>query len=187
MIKNKNFNKNNGTTPRINDEIRGYQTVRLIYNVNSYEKSEEDFNKVVSLYDARKIAEEYELDLIEINGKVTPPIIRLYDYKKYLYEQKKNQKDKNKNNNGSSLKEVQLKVNISDHDLIIKANKAKEFIKNGDKVKVTLTMRGRENTRRDFSKECFNKFIEIMSDVAVAENTPKDEGNKVVVILKKKK
>lgn len=185
--KRSNNKQNNIKNVRINDEIRGYEMVRLIYNVNSFQKTDEDFNKIVTLHEAKRLSEEYGLDLIEINGTTSPPIIRLYDYNKYVFEQKKSQKEKTKNNNNNTLKEVQLKVNISEHDLQIKANKAKEFIKNGSKVKVVLTMRGRENTRRDFSKECFYKFIEMMSDVAITENTPKDEGNKVIVILKKKK
>ena len=113
-----------------------------------------------------------------------PPIVKLYDYSKYLFDLKKASKNKTKNNN--VCKEIQLSVSISQHDLEIKANKAKDFIKDGNKVKVVLTMRGRELGRRDYSKECFNKFIELMSDVAVCESTPRDEGNKVIVILKKK-
>lgn len=179
-----NTNKSNVIEPRINDELSEYKIVRLIYKAKPFENSIEDFNKVISFAEARKLSEKYELDLIEINGKTEPPIVKLYDYKKYLFEQKKNIKDKPKNVN--TLKEIQLSVNISDHDLQIKSNKAKEFIKNGDKVKVVLTMKGRENTRRDYSKECFNKFIELMSDVAVAESEPKDDKNKVIVILKKK-
>lgn len=170
--------------PRINDEIVGYDKVRLIYKSNTFEKSDKDFSEIVSLDEARNISNEYGLDLIEINKNINPPIIKLYDYKKYLFEQKKNNKEKSKSSN--TLKEIQLSVNISEHDLGIKAKKAKEFIKNGDKVKVVLTMRGRENIRRDFSKECFNKFIEIMADVAVCESSPREDGNKVIVILKKK-
>lgn len=185
MKKDNKFNKNSKVIePRINDELSDYDKIRLIYKDNPYEKSENDFNEIVSFSQAKRLSDEMKLDLIEINGKVNPPIVKLYDYKKYLFELKKNSKDKTKNIN--VLKEIQLSVNISEHDLIIKANKAKEFIKNGDKVKVVLTMKGRENTRREFSKECFNKFIELMSDVAIAENTPKDEGNKVIVILKNK-
>lgn len=181
----KRFNKNNGIPePRINDELEIYDTIRLIYKENSFKNSDNDFNKVLSIKEAFNLSKEMSLDLIEINDKVNPPIVKLYDYKKYLFEQKKNQKDKKKVVN--SLKEIQLSVNISQHDLEIKANKAKEFIKNGDKVKVVLTIRGRENARREQSKECFRKFIGIMGDVAVPENMPKDDGNKVIVILKRK-
>lgn len=68
----------------------------------------------------------------------------------------------------------------------IKANKAKEFLNNGNKVKVVLTMKGRELGRRELSKDCFNKFIELTSDTAVFDSVPKDEGNKVICILKKR-
>lgn len=182
MKKILNKKQNNIDNTRINDELSEYKFVRLVYNENTFGKTNKDFNKIVSFIEAKKISEEYGLDLIEINSNTEPPIIKLYDYKKYLFELKKKQKDKIVKN----LKEIQLSVNISEHDLEIKIKKAKEFIKNGNKVKVVLTMRGREITRRNFSKECFNKFIENMSDIAMCENLPKEEGNKVIVILKKK-
>ena len=169
--------------PRINNEIVGYKTVRLVYKEHSEQKSENDFNKIVTLSEAKNISKEYGLDLVESNNKVNPVIIRLCDYSKYMWELKKKLKQKNKTN--TTLKEIQLTVNISDHDINVKANKAKEFIKNGDKVKVVLTIRGRELTRRDKSKSSFNKFIDLMEDCAVCENNPKDEGNKTYAILKK--
>lgn len=166
--------------PRINNEIIGYDTVRLIYNpVNK-----EGFNKVVSLEEARRIAEKNEMDLIEINGKTRPAIVKMEEYSKYLYELKKQAKAKKKVT--SVLKEVQLNTNISEHDLLIKVNKAKEFIKDGNKVKVVLTMKGRELTRREESKTCLYKFITYMEDVAVPENMPRDENNRSMVILKRK-
>jgi translation initiation factor IF-3 len=73
------------------------------------------------------------------------------------------------------------------NDLSIKANKAKKFISEGNKVKVVLTMRGRELSRRDESKKCLYEFIDMLSDVSVPEALPRDEGNKCTVILKKKK
>lgn len=178
----KDFSKKN--TPfneiRINDEISGYDTVRLIYSpINK-----EGFNKVVTLKEAKKIADENGLDLIEINGKVKPAIVKMEDYSKYLYMLKKQAKAKKKVT--TVLKEIHLNTNISDHDLLIKVNKAKEFISDGNKVRVVLTMKGRELTRREESKTCLYKFITYMDDVAVPENMPCDENNKSSVILKRK-
>ena len=181
----KKFKNNNSVEePRINQELRFYPEVRLVYKEKTNEKSENDFTKVVTINEAFKLSCEYELDLVEINGKVTPPIVRLCDYTKYLFELKKAAKQKNKNT--CVCKEIQLKTNISLHDLEIKANKAKEFLNNGNKVKVVLTMKGRELGRRELSKDCFNKFIELTSDTAVFDSVPKDEGNKVICILKKR-
>ena len=182
MVK-ENFNKTN--EPRINNELKIYETVRVIYKENNNEKSENDFSKVISIKEAFELSKKYSLDLIEINNKVTPPIVRLYDYSKYKFEQKKAAKLKKKNNT-TTLKEIQLSVNISDHDLFIKSNKAREFINEGNKVKVVLTIKGRNLSRREQSKLCLFKFIDNMSDVSTPENMPKDEGNKVIVILKKK-
>lgn len=169
--------------PRINDEIRGYENVRLVYKKRNGEHSDEDFNKITTLSDARRIAERMELDLVEINGKVNPAILRICDYSKYLFDLKKNMKQKKKPN---VVKEIQLSVNISDHDLAIKSKKAEEFIKDGHKVKVVLTMKGRELSRRDISKKPIYVFADMLSEVAVPESKPRDEGNKCIVILKRK-
>ena len=171
--------------PRINDEIIGFGNVRLVYKKYSNgTPSDEDFNKVVSLSEAKHIAERMELDLVEINGKISPPVLKVCDYSKYLFELKKNLKQKKKPSH--DIKEVQLRTNISEHDLEIKAKKASEFIKDGDKVKVVLTMRGRELSRRDLSKKPIYVFVDLLSDIAVPESLPRDDGNKTIVILKKK-
>ena len=184
MAKDKFKKSNQLNEPKINDEIFGYDMVRLIYKQNSKEKSENDINKVMSLEEAKKLSLEMELDLIEINEKTNPPILRLANYSKYMYELKKQQKQKQKN--PPTLKEVQLSTNISHHDLEIKANKAKEFIKDGHKVKVILTMKGRELTRKEESKRCLYEFITLLEEVSVPESMPRDENNKCIIILKHK-
>ena len=166
---------------KVNDEIIYNGDVRLIY-ADDKDKAN-NFNKIVSINKAREIAENMNLDLAEINGKSNPPVMKILDFSKYLYNLKKNTKHKATTN---TIKEIQLSTNISLHDLETKVNKAKKFIENGDKVKVVLTMRGRELLRRETSKNCFYKFIELMNDVSVPESTPKDENNKSIVILKKK-
>lgn len=170
--------------PRINDEIRGFKEVRLIYKKHNGENNPEDFNKITTLFDAKRIAEKMGLDLVEINGRVSPPILKICDYSKYLFELKKSLKQKKKNT--TTVKEVQLSVNITEHDMAIKAKKAEEFIKDGDKVKVVLTMKGRELSRREVSEKPIYMFVNMMSDVAVVESLPRAEGNKCIVILKKK-
>lgn len=179
-----NFKKKNGfNEPRINNEIVGVENVRLIYKSNKPEEEQQEINQVMSIKEARQLSREMELDLIEINDKTKPPIVKLANYSKYLYELKKSQK---KNKAAPSLKEVQLKTNIASHDLEIKANKAREFLKEGHKVKVTLTMRGRELSRKEESKKCMYEFITLLEDDAIPESMPRDENNKSVVILKKK-
>ena len=161
---------------RINDEIYGYSEVRIIGdNIES---------KIVSLNEAKRISNSMGLDLVEINNKVKPCIMRICDYSKFLYELKKNAK-KNKQN-ATQVKEIQLSVNIAKHDLETKAKQAIGFLNHGDKVKVVLTMRGRELTRREENKKCIVTFIECIGENGVVESL-KDEGNKTIVIIKKSK
>ena len=161
---------------RVNDEIRIGGNVRIV--------GEGIESKVVTMSEARKIAEDMELDLVEIQGKSDVPIVRVCKYEKMLYELKKAAK-KNKQQ-VKPLKEIQLSVNIAKHDLETKANNAKRFIEDGSRVRVTLAMKGRELSRREDNKKSILEFIVMMDDVAVPESTPKDEGNKTVVILKKR-
>lgn len=179
-------NKNSFVEPRINYEIKGHSEVRLIYKEHKDSVSENDFNKVVSWGEAVRLSKEKKLDLIEINPKSEPIIVKLEDYSKYLYDLKKQMKHNKKKS--AVLKEIQLSVNISMHDLEIKVNKAKEFIENGDKVKVVLTLKGRELLRKEESKKSFYQFIEFMIDSGKAsfECPPRDEEKKCYVIFKKK-
>lgn len=172
--------------PRINYEIKGLTEVRLVYKEFHDRESENDFNKVVSWKEACDYSKKYGLDLIEISSKAKPPVIKLGDYSKYLYELKKQMKHRNKNK--TVLKEIQLSTNISQHDLEIKADKTFGFLERGDKVKVVLTMKGRELTRREESKKCFYKFLEIMLDSGKVsfDCPPKDEEKKTYCIFKKK-
>lgn len=161
---------------RVNDEIRVGGNVRIV--------GEGIESKVVAMSEARKIAEDMELDLVEIQGKSDVPIVKVCNYEKMLYELKKAAK-KNKQQ-VKPLKEIQLSVNIAKHDLETKANNAKKFIEDGSRVRVTLTMKGRELSRREDNKKSILEFIVMMDDVAIPESAPKDEGNKTVVILKKR-
>lgn len=161
---------------RINDDIYGYSQVRII--------GDDIESKVVSLKEAKNIAESMGLDLIEINSKVNPPILRICDYSKFLYELKKNAK-KNKQTQ-TQVKEIQLSVSIAQHDLETKAKQAINFLSKGDKVKVVLVMRGRELSRREENKRSILSFIEFVGENGIVESM-KDEGNKTIVILKKSK
>lgn len=169
------MNKKNEFNFRINNEIRNYDNVRIVGDgVES---------TVVSLEEAKEIAQEMNLDLVEINDKTNPPILRLCNYDKFLYELKKNKK---KNKPQFQTKEIQLSVSIAKHDLETKANQARKFITQGDKVKVILMMRGRELNRREENKKSILEFIVMLEDCASVESM-RDEGNKTIVILKKKK
>ena len=170
-------NKNDFSSKfRVNDEIRFSGNVRIV--------GEGIESEIVPMSEARKRAEKMELDLVEIQGKLEVPIIRICNYEKMLYELKKSAK-KNKQQ-AKPLKEIQLSVNIAKHDLETKANNARKFIEDGSRVRVILTMKGRELSRREENKKSILEFIVLLEDVATPEAAPRDEGNKTTVILKKK-
>ena len=171
-------NKNDFSSKyRVNDEIRFNGNVRIV--------GEGIESEIVPMSKARKIADEMELDLVEIQGKSDVPIIRICNYEKMLYELKKIAKKTKQN--AKPLKEIQLSVNIATHDLQTKANNARKFIEEGSRVRVTLSMKGRELMRREENKKSILEFIVMLEDVAVPESAPIDETNKTVVTLKKKK
>jgi len=161
---------------RVNDEIRFNGSVRIVGNGIE--------SQVLPMSEARKIAEGMELDLVEIQGNLDIPIIRICNYEKMLYELKKAAK-KNKQQT-KPLKEIQLSVNIAKHDLETKANNARKFLEDGSRVRVTLSMKGRELSRREENKKSILEFIVLLEDIAIPEATPRDEGNKTTVILKKR-
>ena len=161
---------------RINDEIDFYGQVRVV--------GENANNEVMSIDKARKLAESLDLDLVEINSRVTPPIMKVCNYEKMVYELKKALK-KNRQQ-AKPPKEIQLSVNIAENDLKTKENQARKFIEDGFKVKVILIMKGRELSRRMENKKTIFKFIADLEDVAAAESLPKDEGTRTIVFLKRK-
>ena len=161
---------------RVNDEIRFNGNVRIV--------GEGIESEVMPIHKARKIAEEMELDLVEIQGKLETPVLKLCNYEKMLYELKRNAK-KNKQT-VKPMKDIQLSVNIAKHDLETKANNARKFINDGSRVRVVLTMKGREITRREENKKSILEFIVMLEDVATPEAPLRDDGNKTTVILKRK-
>ena len=170
-------NKNDFSSKfRVNDEIRFSGNVRIV--------GEGIESEIVPMAEARRRAEKMELDLVEIQGKLDVPIIRICNYEKMLYELKKNAK-KNKQQ-AKPMKDIQLSVNIAKHDRETKANSARRFIEDGSRVRVTLSMKGRELSRREENKRSILEFIVMLEDIAVPEAAPRDDGNKTSVILKKK-
>lgn len=174
-----NKNKTNEPQYRVNGEIfiQGSPMVRLI--------SPDGGNEICHISEARKKADEFGLDLIEVNPHSNPPVVKIANYQKMVYEMKKNAKKQL--HNTKPTKEIQLSVSIAQNDLNTKANSARKFLNDGSKVKVVLTMKGREKQRREENKKSIYMFIDMLSDVSVPESLPKDEGDsKTIVILKKK-
>lgn len=137
--------------------------------------------------EAQKLAYSEEKDLILINENQNPPIVRIEDYNKFLYELEKLEKEKKRNSNKSQLKEIQLSVNISDHDLEIKAKKGRELLKDGDKVKVVISLKGRQKANPERGEIVMLKFTQLVEEFGVPESMPKLEGGKWLMMIKTKK
>jgi translation initiation factor IF-3 len=143
--------------------------------------------EIMSSFEASKIAQEKEKDLILINEKSSPPIVRIDDYQKFLYDSLKKEKETRKNSKKSELKEIKLTPNIAEHDLLVKSKKAKEFLSSGDRLKVTLTMKGRQNTMKEQSQIVMYKFADLLENSGIPEALPKLEGNRFIMFIKPKK
>lgn len=161
---------------KVNEEIKLYGNVRIV--------GEGIESKVVPIAEARSMAESMELDLVLLNTNGNEPVIKLCNYEKMLYEMKRMAK-KNKQT-AKPLKDIQLSVNIAKHDMETKANNARRFLEDGSRVRVTLTMRGREMARHEENKKSILEFIVMLDDVAVPEAAPRDDGNRTSVILKRR-
>lgn len=142
---------------------------------------------IMSSREALAIAETKELDLVMIAPQAKPPVCRIMDYGKYLYELQKKEKEARKKQKVTVMKEVRVSPNIEDNDLNVKAKNAEKFLNDGDKVKVTVRFRGREAEHSHFGREILIKFAERLSEVGLVEKEPKLEGRNMIMILTPKK
>jgi len=117
---------------------------------------------VVSLETALQKAEERHLDLIQVTEKVDPPVCKIMDYGKYLYREKKKEKQTAKKQKGGELKGIRLRFNISQHDLDTRARQTEKFLKQGNKVRIEMILRGREKALGNFAREKMNKFLDTL-------------------------
>lgn len=142
---------------------------------------------IISSKSALELAESKQLDLVMIAPQAKPPVCRIMDYGKFLYELQKKEKEAKKKQKVINIKEVRLSSNIEDHDLNVKAKNAEKFLKEGDKVKVTIRFRGREADYTHFGEENLKRFAEKLTEVGLIEKEPKLEGKNMIMILSPKK
>lgn len=128
-------------------------------------------------------ANEFGMDLIEIAPKAKPPVCKIMDYGKYIYEQQKKEKMQKKNQQKQQLKEIRFKPRTDTHDFEFKTNHAREFLKQGNKVKGTVMFRGREITHKEIGADMLDKFIEALQDVGKVDNPVRMEGRNMSIIL----
>lgn len=160
----------------INEEIREKE-IRLLG----------DDSQIVKTVDALAMAEEKDLDLVMISPTANPPVCRIMDYSKFLYEQSRKLKENKKNQKVVTLKEIRLSPTIEDYDIEIKANNAKKFLANDNKVKVSIRFRGRQNNYKEAGNKVFDTFLSKIGDVGTIEKPARLEGNSMIMIMAPKK
>lgn len=142
---------------------------------------------VVSTNEARKLAEERDLDLVMISPNAKPPVCKIMDYGKFVYEQSKKEKEAKKKQKVISIKEIRVSLTIEEHDIDIKAKNARKFLLDGDKVKITVRFRGREMELGHIGQRILDNFAAKLEDVCVMEKRAKREGRNMTMVLGPKK
>jgi translation initiation factor IF-3 len=141
---------------------------------------------IMSAKDAQKLANTKNLDLVKIAPQASPPVCRIMDYGKYMFELSKKEKEARKNQKVISIKEVWIKPTIEEHDFDFKVKNAYKFLKDGDKVKVSVRFRGREMNYTKLGEAVLERFAEAIKEVGVVERKPKLEGKSMIMILNPK-
>lgn len=162
----------------INEEIRDRE-VRVI-------DSDGNMLGIMSAKEALEIAFSKNLDLVKVAPQAQPPVCRIMDYGKYMFEQAKKEKEARKNQKIVTMKEVRVTPTIEAHDYEFKLKNAERFLKEGDKVKITVKFRGREMNYTQLGREVLNRFAEALKDVGVLEKEPRLEGRNMTVIINPK-
>jgi translation initiation factor IF-3 len=170
---NPRFRKEQQQEHRTNNMIR-VPNVRLVGD-----------NVTVGVYptsEALKMAQEQVLDLVEISPNADPPVCKIIDYNKFLYEKKRKEKEMKAKSKASEVKEIRFTPNTDDHDFDFKAKHAEKFLREGDKVKAYVQFKGRAIQFRDRGELLLLKFAERLNEVGVLEGMPKMEGKRMLAI-----
>ena len=141
---------------------------------------------VVSLQKARELANEHDLDLVEVAAQANPPVCRIIDFSKFKYEQEKKEREAKKHQHQGRLKEIRLKPNIDDHDYQTKLKQAINFLKKKDKVKMGLFFRGRQMEHMDLGRKILDRFIADTQNDGQVEKQPILEGRVMFLIISPK-
>lgn len=143
--------------------------------------------KVMATSVALKLAEEQELDLVEISPNAVPPVCKIMDYRKFLYNQKKKQKELKAKQSKVVLKEIRFGPNTDDHDFQFKLSHAKKFLQEGSKLKAYVFFRGRTIVFKERGEILLLNFVQELADLGTPEQMPKLEGKKMIVMINPKK
>lgn len=138
---------------------------------------------VYSIQDALKIANEQALDLVEISPNADPPVCKIIDYNKFLYEKKKKEKEMKANSKVSEVKEIRFTPNTDEHDFNFKAKHAEDFLKDGNKVKAYVQFKGRAIMFKERGELLLLKFAERLAEIGTPEGLPKLEGKRMLIMF----
>ena len=171
--------RNQRDLPKINERIR-FPEIRVI---------DSDGNQlgILTPDEAMKVAEERELDLVLVSETAVPPVCRIMDYGKYKFEQEKKAREAKKKQHTADVKEVKMRYKIDEHDYQVRINQAVRFLKAGDKVKVTITFRGREIQHSHLAETLLKRMASDLGEVADVQQAPKKEGRNMMMLLSSKK
>ncbi|RBY89160.1 translation initiation factor IF-3 [Blastococcus sp. TBT05-19] len=163
------------TEPRINDRIR-VPEVRLV-------GPEGEQVGIVSIGEALRLAQDSELDLVEVAPMARPPVAKLMDYGKFKYEAAQKARESRRNQALTVIKEMRLRLKIDPHDYETKKGHVERFLKGGDKVKITVMFRGREQSRPEMGYRLLQRLAGDVSELGVVESNPKQDGRNMVMVI----
>ena len=165
--------------PQINERIR-FPKIRVI-------DTDGEQLGILTPQEALRLAEAKDLDLVLVSDKADPPVCRIMDYGKYKFEQEKKAREARKKQHTADVKEVKMRYKIEDHDYQVRVNQAVRFLKDGDKVKATITFRGREIQHSDLAEDLLKRMAIDLEEVAEVQQAPKREGRNMMMLLSPKK
>jgi len=141
---------------------------------------------VMDTHDAKRLARERELDLVEVNPKAVPPVCKIMDFGKFKYEEKKKQNEARKRQAQIELKEIKLRPKTDEHDIDFKVKHVRRFLEEGNKVKLTVRFRGREITHPETAARQIDAMLQDLLDIAIVEQSARMEGRTMTAIVSPK-
>lgn len=179
MSEYNNLNKQSNDVQAINEQIK-FPEIRLV-TANGSQAG------IVSIHNALKLAQNEGLDLVLVNAKSDPPVCRIINYGKYKFSKDKKAKEAKKKQHQATIKEVKMRYKIEEHDYKVRLNQAIRFLHANDKVKVTITFRGREVQHIDLAISLLYKMAKDLKDTAEVQQLPSKDGKNIVMILTPKR
>jgi translation initiation factor IF-3 len=178
-IEKKQQKRNTRDLPQINERIR-FPQIRVV-------DADRSQLGILTPEEALSIAEERGMDLVLVSETADPPVCRIINYGKYKFEQEKKAKEAKKKQHNADTKEVKMRYKIEEHDYQVRVKNAERFIKAGDKVKATITFRGREIQHSDLAETLLKRMATDLEGVAEVQQAPKREGRNMMMLLAPKK